>query len=582
MKKRKIRRQSLTCVDIFSGAGSYSEGFRQENFKILKGYDLWPAAVKTFKLNQKVECEQVDILVLSETIESINTIPNSTVLLGSPPCVSFSNSNMSGKANKKLGKKLIKAFLKIVAVKKYQRGSTLKAWYMENVGKSGAHLNTSYTFKQLGLSEWVTKIGKKENDIALYIKKNSTILNAADYGAPQSRKRLFVGEIIGRENAFPKPTHSKETDKRNLPYNTLSKVRSILPSPNLSREQLGSEFLDPNYSNLKIEATELTDHFYDAGLKSETWHRSKHLKTNHPFMGKMSFPENEDRPSRTVMATNIGSSRESMILKCERDRLGNGEYRSLTVREAACLMGFPITYQFVGGGVSNKLKLVGNAVCTHVSRALAKEVKRSLGKKPLLKAKVSKSLKQLEEVKNLNTFSEKEFIQHNPNKRSKFRMHLYKDGNMTIDLMNYDLKASKQIISEKWKTYVFYSNGDDYLSKAHEVKPNNFKKLESIISEKVEDGKTFIKLINNGFSDKIPSGKVMQDLLDKRISSQDHQDPLQLLQRIDQLINCHQNINDKVADKKLPFKKQDIPLKQVMALYALNKVISVANASNGK
>lgn len=579
MKKRKSPTSLLTCVDIFSGAGSYSEGFAQEGFSILRGYDLWPAAAKTFKLNHQVECEQVDVLVLASTIESINTIPNSTVLLGSPPCVSFSSSNMSGKANKMLGKKLMRAYLKIVAVKKYQRGSILKAWYMENVGKSAAHLNKSYTFKQLGLSDWAKKIGKKENEIALFIKKNSAIINAADHGSPQSRKRLFVGEIIGMETAFPKSTHNKDGSNGLLPYNTLKNIRDILPSPDLRKELLNGVFFDPNYSNVSIQSTGMSDHFYDTGLKTELWKRSEYLKTNHPFMGKMSFPENEARPSRTVMATNIGSSRESFVLKCERGRIGNGEYRSLTVRESACLMGFPITYQFFGG-VSNKLKLVGNAVCTHVSRALAREVKRSLGKRLNSKPTIKGLPKLHVELKDLNTFSTKEFTQYSSNKPSKFRMHLYKDGNMTIDLMNFDFKSSRKNISEKWKTFVFYSNGQGSLSKIHEIRPNQFKKLEHVITQKVNNGKTFIKLINNGFSERIPSGKKMQLLLDKKILCEHHHTPFQLLQKIDQLISTHPNIDDRVIDKSLPFKKKDIPLKQVMALYALNKVVSVANELN--
>ena len=54
---------------------------------------------------------------------------------------------------------------------------------------------------------------------------------------------------------------------------------------------------------------------------------SKYLKTNHPYMGKMSFPENENKPSRTVTATKIAHSRESLIYKSELKRLGDGEFR---------------------------------------------------------------------------------------------------------------------------------------------------------------------------------------------------------------------------------------------------------------
>lgn len=91
-------------------------------------------------------------------------------------------------------------------------------------------------------------------------------------------------------------------------------------------------------------------------------------------MGRMAFPENRDNPSRTVTATKIGTSREALIYRSEYNRTGNGEYRTPTVREAACIMGFPITYQFLGGE-SSKWRLVGNAVCPCVARAFAAQVR---------------------------------------------------------------------------------------------------------------------------------------------------------------------------------------------------------------
>jgi DNA (cytosine-5)-methyltransferase 1 len=55
-------------------------------------------------------------------------------------------------------------------------------------------------------------------------------------------------------------------------------------------------------------------------------------------MGKMSFPENLDKPCRTIMATRSARMRESLILHSEFKRRGNGEYRLPTVREIATLM----------------------------------------------------------------------------------------------------------------------------------------------------------------------------------------------------------------------------------------------------
>jgi DNA (cytosine-5)-methyltransferase 1 len=85
-------------------------------------------------------------------------LPNTEIIIGSPPCVSFSSSNKSGNADKSLGVELTETFLRIVAVKKHQPNSILKAWFMENVVNSKRYLQTAYTFKDLGLSEWANKI----------------------------------------------------------------------------------------------------------------------------------------------------------------------------------------------------------------------------------------------------------------------------------------------------------------------------------------------------------------------------------------------------------------------------------------
>jgi DNA (cytosine-5)-methyltransferase 1 len=86
-------------------------------------------------------------------------------------------------------------------------------------------------------------------------------------------------------------------------------------------------------------------------------------------MGRMSFPENLDKPARTVMATMSASSRESMILG-----FGNNQYRLPTVREVASMMSFPIDYRFYGMSKGTKYTLVGNAVPPKMSYAIAKAI----------------------------------------------------------------------------------------------------------------------------------------------------------------------------------------------------------------
>lgn len=112
--------KKLSVIDFFCGAGGFSEGFKQQGFDIVLGIDNWKAAIDTFNYNFSLDNQTKNILEF-EKLEYIDTLPNTDIILGSPPCVSFSNSNQCGNADKSLGINLIEIFLKIVAVKKHQK-----------------------------------------------------------------------------------------------------------------------------------------------------------------------------------------------------------------------------------------------------------------------------------------------------------------------------------------------------------------------------------------------------------------------------------------------------------------------------
>src|SRR3989344_9512301 len=105
-------------IVFFGGAGGFAEGFRQQGFDIVRGIDNWPPAIETHNLNHNLNDTVKDVLDF-ESIKEIDTLPNTEVIVGSPPCVLFSLSNKGGKADKTLGIRLIESFLRVVAVKKH-------------------------------------------------------------------------------------------------------------------------------------------------------------------------------------------------------------------------------------------------------------------------------------------------------------------------------------------------------------------------------------------------------------------------------------------------------------------------------
>jgi DNA (cytosine-5)-methyltransferase 1 len=294
-------------------------------------------------------------------------------------------------------------------------------------------------------------------------------------------------------------------------------------------------------------------------------------------MGKMSFPENEDNPSRTITATKIANSRESIIYKSEVTRIGNGEYRLPTVREAAIIMGFPITYQFLGSD-NNKWRLVGNAVCCSVSRVFAKIVLDELRLTPPNHLVINNK-PIIDGVLNLNTYKLRTFDKPPVKKQgSRFRRHAIKDGNLTVTLSNYDIENNPKSAEGKWFTSIQYGTGKGF--PIQKINDEYYKKLEEIIKEN-KGGREFLKYINNGFSDKIGNANELQKLYELQKSNTKYTEPTELVDLVQEIINDLNFENVEVEQKKIKvFKhKERVPVKQFFALYAINKISTIANGN---
>ena len=339
----------MRVADFFCGGGGFSEGFRQAGFEIVFAVDKWAPAVNTYKGNNpRVNVVLDDVVRISQLPdkEFEALVPDSEVIIGSPPCQSFSHSNKSGSADKSIGIQLIEAYLRIVARKKFKNNSVLKYWLLENVPSVKKYIKEEYTATELGL---------KGDFILRPHDGASGKYNAKYFGAPTNRERYLCGE-------FPKPIATKSDND----VATLQMVLDSLGNPLNAENDI---ITDVNYPELALERKQMTDHWYVYELADFEWKTAKRLKQDKGYMGKMSFPENTERPARTVMATMSTSSREAMILAC-----GENMYRLPTVREAACMMGFPIDYWFYGSTKATKHTLVGNAVSPKMSYAIAKAI----------------------------------------------------------------------------------------------------------------------------------------------------------------------------------------------------------------
>ena len=495
----------MRVADFFCGGGGFSEGFRQAGFDIIFAVDKWEPAVKTYKGNMYgANVIQDDVIRIAnlpdEEFESL--VPDSEVIIGSPPCQSFSHSNKSGNADKSLGIQLIEAYLKIIYRKKYKQGSILRYWVLENVPSVVNYIKDEYTASDFGL----------EGDFVLRPHGGASgKYNAKYFGAPTNRERYICGE-------FPKLLETKNDHN----VTTLRQVLDSLGDP--LRNDKG-QIMDINYPDLILQSQQVTDQHYVYELAEFEYESALRLKQDKGYMGKMSFPENLDKPARTVMATMTTSARESMILG-----YGDNRYRLPTVREAASMMSFPLDYWFYGGSIGIKHTLVGNAVPPKLSYAIGVAIANA--EKIEIPTKYI-PIKHDEKLLfyNLNGI-EFEIKKERPKRENaKFKYHipyLIIDA-YRVELTNYhsDFENGKYL----WETEIHYSQGKN---KAQTYTPNI--SMRAIPFQYKDYIREFIYQTNKA----MPNMDIFQlvfCMTKEKRAQQKYYGPLELLEKIKKFIN---------------------------------------------
>lgn len=466
--------KSYKVADFFCGGGGFSEGFKLAGFQIVFAVDKWQPAVATHHANHpNAKTYQDDVIRISNLPddEFHQLVPDTEIIIGSPPCTSFSNSNKSGKADKSLGIQLIEAYLKIIARKKIKKDSILKHWVLENVPNVVSFIKDEYTYKELGIN----------HDGILQVKyPSSKVYNSKNFGVASNRKRYFCGD-------FPEPEQVivNEEDAR-----TVNEVLKSLGQPG---DDLEKSIEDPNHHGFYMKSKDITDHHYIMEVAEFEWKKAKRMKQDKGYMGRMSFPEDLNKPSRTIMATMSCSSRESMIYPYIPNE---NRYRVPTVREIGCLMSYPLDYRFYGKSKSLKYMLVGNSVPPLMSFAIAKSIVQAhqlyLPKKY---TPIDFENKELEEFVNLNF--EKFHVNTEKPKRANalFKYHIpYLIINTyRVELTNYH--SNFETLDIKWDAEIHKSQGPRAMIFIPEIENIHFeeqliKKIDDFISDLSE------KLVN--------------------------------------------------------------------------------------
>ena len=425
-------------ADFFCGGGGFSEGFKLAGFQIAFAVDKWQPAVTTHHANHSNAITKLDDVIRISNLSDEDfhkLVPDTEVIIGSPPCTFFSNSNKAGKGDKSLGIQLIEAYLRIVARKKIKDNSILKNWVLENVPNVEAYIKDKYTYRELGI----------DKDGELHVKYSSSkVYNAKYFGVASNRKRYFCGNFL----------EPIKTVKRDKDIRTVRDILNILKAPKYNLEEI---IQDPNYKDFKLLSKDVTDHHYIMEIAKFEWEKSKRLKQDRGYMGKMSFPENLDNPSRTVMATMSCSARESMIYPYIPEE---NRYRLPTVREIASVMSYPLDYRFYGQSKGIKYKLVGNSVPPKMSNAIAQSIAKEHGLRISRKyAPIQFHDEALDMFRNLNLNIYLLNIEKPKKETAKFKYHIpYLIINTyRVELTNY--YSDFDNLNFKWDVEIHKSQG---------------------------------------------------------------------------------------------------------------------------
>ena len=399
----------LSFIDLFGVPGGMSLGFKLAGMKPVGALDIFESGIETYRNNfdevpeKNIVCADAsrnNIVVKFLKTTSLKR-GDVDIIIGGPPCQGFStvgrikiaslvkNGQRNGRSSdaRFIDDKrnhLYKSFIKFVDCFKP------KAVIMENVLGMRSYKN--------GL---VVEQIKEDFRGAGYQNVDSRILNAVDYGVPQSRRRIFF--IATRKKkmiSWPVKTHFSKTNLDNdkihkgarryvtvldaigdLPYLSLPQKNSkIIDSVRKYRQRPQCEFQRWARDNAKNVHNNIT-----------RWHREKDVRVFENMLPGSRWSE-----LSLMDRKKIGYSNESFDDKWKRLPLNEPSWtvvshihkdgymyihprqnRTISVREAARLQSFPDSFVFHGSR-SAQFKQIGNAVPPLLAMAIARHVKRML------------------------------------------------------------------------------------------------------------------------------------------------------------------------------------------------------------
>lgn len=330
-----------TVLELFAGCGGMGLGFKQAGFRTVLAVEWDEAACETLR-------ENVTKRVAQCAIQEIERFPEADVVAGGPPCQGF--SNLGEKVPNDPRNQLWRHYMRAV------EDARPEAFILENVPpllKSQEYVEIKRIAESLGYEV------------------EGRVLNSADYGVAQARKRAIVIGLRGAKPSFPNPTYVAPDQRlfsSDLPVwlTVKDRIGDLPPTPDGKDWHIGR-----NPTPMSIERYrcipaggnrwDLPEH-----LMPECW--KKKVSGGTDLFGRLWW----DRPSVTIR-TEFYKPEKGRYLHPEEDR-------PITHREAARLQGFEDDFIFKGSKIKVGIQ-IGNAVPPPLAKAIAKHVRKLIRKR---------------------------------------------------------------------------------------------------------------------------------------------------------------------------------------------------------
>jgi DNA (cytosine-5)-methyltransferase 1 len=338
-------------IDLFAGAGGMSLGAQSAGVKVCLAVENNPYAAATYSHNHpNLSLYQQDIRKLKQI--ELNYAKNQTILFGGPPCKGFSTSNQRTRHRDNPSNQLYKEFLRIVRL-------TMCDWVVfENV-------------KGILETEGGVFFDAILNSLHRYgYSLTWGVLNAADFGVPQNRSRLFViGSLHGTKINLPSPvTQRKSTveeairDLPKLPNGaSICRVPYGVGTPSAYGRRMRGAMTE-SCNHLVTRNADFIIERYRFVRQGGNWEDipARLMKNYADTQGCHTGIYHRLVPNKPAKV--IGNYRKNMLIHPHQDR-------GLSVREAARLQSFPDWFQFKGT-IGCQQEQVGNAVPPLLAKAV--------------------------------------------------------------------------------------------------------------------------------------------------------------------------------------------------------------------